>query len=163
MPQESGQIVTVKRVDGLERPMHPQPTPRWPIIELVNRSLRIGFQLGRAGMIRPAFRVTMQINQDRQHGLRTEGRLTSAPDRNKTASGPGYDAVAADMVDMESYAVARAAMAAGVPMIGLRGISDGAAPLGGMLDWTRYLVLIDGRLAAVLDLVEAAVADGLLD
>lgn len=78
-------------------------------------------------------------------------------------SGPGYDAVAADMVNMESYAVARAAMAAGVPMIGLRGISDGAAPLGGMLDWTRYLVLIDGRLAAVLDLVEAAVADGLLD
>ena len=46
---------------------------------------------------------------------------------------------------------ARACMAHGVPLIGLRGISDGAAPLGGMLDWTRYLDVIDDRLAAALD------------
>lgn len=78
-------------------------------------------------------------------------------------SGTAYEGIDADMVDMESYSVCRACMAAGIPMIGLRGISDGAAPLGGMLDWTRYLDVIDRRLAAALDLVEAAVANGLLD
>ena len=40
----------------------------------------------------------------------------------------------------------------------LRGISDGAAPLGGMLDWTRYLDVIDERLAAALGVVAAALA-----
>ena len=49
-------------------------------------------------------------------------------------------------------------MAHGVPLIGLRGISDGAAPLGGMLDWTRYLDVIDERLAAALGVVAAALA-----
>ena len=77
-------------------------------------------------------------------------------------SGAGYDAIDADMVDMETYAVARACMAHGVPLIGLRGISDGEAPLGGMLDWTRYLDVIDDRLAAALDVVEAELARGLL-
>lgn len=75
-------------------------------------------------------------------------------------SGADYDAIDAEMVDMETYAVARACMAHGVPLIGLRGISDGAAPLGGMLDWTRYLDVIDQRLAAALDVVEAALAAG---
>lgn len=78
-------------------------------------------------------------------------------------SGAAYDSIEAQMVDMESWAVMRACMDFGVPMIGLRGISDGAEPLGGMLDWTRYLHLIDERLAEALDLVEAAVAGGLLD
>lgn len=77
-------------------------------------------------------------------------------------SGAGYDAIDADMVDMETYAVARACMVHGVPLIGLRGISDGEAPLGGMLDWTRYLGVVDDRLAAALDVVEAELARGLL-
>lgn len=71
-------------------------------------------------------------------------------------SGPGYDAVSAQMVDMETYAVARACMSHGVPLIGLRGISDGAEPLGGMMEWTRYLDVIDARLAEALDMVGAA-------
>lgn len=66
-------------------------------------------------------------------------------------SGAAYDAIDADMVDMESFAVCRACLAFGVPMIGLRGISDGAAPLSGYMDWTRYLAVIDARLAAAID------------
>ena len=50
----------------------------------------------------------------------------------------------------------------GLPLIGLRGISDGAAPLSGFMDWTRYLAEIDLRLAAAVDLLSAAVAEGLL-
>lgn len=92
-------------------------------------------------------------------GLRQASLSTGAA----IVSGAGYDGIDADMVDMESFSVCRACMAAGIPMIGLRGISDGAAPLQGMMDWTRYLDVIDARLAAALDLVEAAVAGGLLD
>lgn len=72
-------------------------------------------------------------------------------------SGPGYEGIDADMVDMESFAVCRAGLAFGVPMIALRGISDGAAPLTGYMDWTRYLAEIDLSLAAAVDrLAEAA-------
>lgn len=73
-------------------------------------------------------------------------------------SGAGYDAIDTDMVDMESWAVACACRSHGVPMIGLRGISDGVAPLGGLMDWTRYLDVIDDRLAAALDVVAEALA-----
>ena len=44
-------------------------------------------------------------------------------------SGTAYDAIDADMVDMETFAVARACMAHGVPLAGLRGVSDGAEDL----------------------------------
>lgn len=66
-------------------------------------------------------------------------------------SGSGYDAISADMVDMESFAVLRAARRFGIPMIGLRGISDGRSELSGLHDWTEYLHEIDEKLAAVLD------------
>ncbi|MFI0396265.1 5'-methylthioadenosine/S-adenosylhomocysteine nucleosidase [Paracoccus jiaweipingae] len=75
-------------------------------------------------------------------------------------SGDAYDGIDAEMVDMESYALCRACQRAGLPMMGLRGISDGAAPLDGLMDWTRYLDVIDHRLAAALDLLEAGLADG---
>jgi adenosylhomocysteine nucleosidase len=52
---------------------------------------------------------------------------------------------------MESFAVLRAARRFRVPMIGLRGISDGRAELTGLHDWTEYLHVIDEKLAAVLD------------
>lgn len=69
-------------------------------------------------------------------------------------SGPAYDAIDAEMVDMESYAALRACQAFGVPMLALRGISDGADELGHVDDWTRYLHIIDEKLAAAVDLVE---------
>lgn len=77
-------------------------------------------------------------------------------------SGAAYDRIGADMVDMESYSVLRAAMRHGVPVIVLRGISDGAEELNHVADWTRYLAIIDGKLAHAVDLLEAAVSAGTL-
>ena len=77
-------------------------------------------------------------------------------------SGAAYDAIAADMVDMETFAVLRACQLFGVGMIGLRGISDGAADLKHVDDWRQYLHVIDEKLAAVVDRLEAAVTEGTL-
>lgn len=77
-------------------------------------------------------------------------------------SGPAYDQIDADMVDMETFAVLRAAMAFGVPLVGLRGISDGAADLHHIDNWTEYLHLVDERLAAAIDRLLAAISAGTL-
>lgn len=68
-------------------------------------------------------------------------------------SGEAYDAIDADMVDMETYAVVRAAARFGLPVIGLRGISDGKADLTVLEDWTGTLAVIDEGLAEALDLL----------
>ncbi|GGE03867.1 adenosylhomocysteine nucleosidase [Gemmobacter megaterium] len=75
-------------------------------------------------------------------------------------SGAGYDRIDADMVDMETFALLRAADRFGIPLIGLRGISDGAEDLRGYADWTALLGQIDRALADALDLLDAALADG---
>lgn len=77
-------------------------------------------------------------------------------------SGAAYDAIAADMVDMETFAVLRACQLFGVGMVGLRGISDGAADLRHVDDWRQYLHVIDEKLAAAVDRLEAAIANGTL-
>lgn len=73
-------------------------------------------------------------------------------------SGAAYDGIDAEMVDMETYAVLRACQAYGVPLLALRGISDGADELGHVDDWTRYLHIIDEKLAAAVDLIAASYA-----
>ncbi|MEM9604455.1 MAG: 5'-methylthioadenosine/S-adenosylhomocysteine nucleosidase [Pseudomonadota bacterium] len=73
-------------------------------------------------------------------------------------SGDGYDRVEADMVDMETYAIYRACRVFGCELAALRGVSDGAEPLAELADWTRYLAVIDARLAEVVDRLEAALA-----
>jgi adenosylhomocysteine nucleosidase len=78
-------------------------------------------------------------------------------------SGAAYDPIAADMVDMETFAVLRAAMAFGVPMIGLRGISDGAAELHHVDNWTEYLHIVDEKLADAVDRLIEAIADNTLE
>ncbi|MFC5342309.1 5'-methylthioadenosine/S-adenosylhomocysteine nucleosidase [Brevundimonas staleyi] len=70
-------------------------------------------------------------------------------------SGEAYDGIDADMVDMETYAVVRAAARFGVPVMGLRGISDGKADLTVLEDWTNTLSVIDEGLAEALDLLKA--------
>lgn len=77
-------------------------------------------------------------------------------------SGPAYDAIAAEMVDMESYACLRACMHFDVPLVLLRGISDGKAELHHVDDWTEYLHIIDEKLAAAVDLLGEALADNRL-
>jgi adenosylhomocysteine nucleosidase len=69
-------------------------------------------------------------------------------------SGDAYLGIKADMVDMETYALKRACQHFGLPLIALRGISDGAAELGHIDDWTRYLHIIDEKLAATIDELE---------
>jgi adenosylhomocysteine nucleosidase len=68
-------------------------------------------------------------------------------------SGAAYDAVDADMVDMETFAVVRAAARFGVPVMGLRGVSDGRTDLSALEHWTDALAEIDQRLAEALDLL----------
>jgi adenosylhomocysteine nucleosidase len=75
-------------------------------------------------------------------------------------SGAAYDLINADMVDMETFAVLRAASRFDVPVIGLRGISDGKAELNHIDDWTEYLHVIDEKLAEAVDRVEQAIASG---
>ena len=76
-------------------------------------------------------------------------------------SGAGYDAIDAEMVDMETFAVLRACQKFGLPLVGLRGISDGAAELAHLDDWTQYLHIVDERLAEAVDQLQDALADGL--
>ena len=70
-------------------------------------------------------------------------------------SGAAYDGIDADMVDMETFAVVRAAARFGLPVIGLRGVSDGRTDLSALEHWTDALAEIDQRLAEALDLLPA--------
>ncbi|RYE56660.1 MAG: 5'-methylthioadenosine/S-adenosylhomocysteine nucleosidase, partial [Hyphomicrobiales bacterium] len=61
------------------------------------------------------------------------------------------------------YAVKRACQSFGVPLLGLRGISDGEDTVSHIDDWTQYLHIIDQRLAEVVDRIEVAYAAGQID
>lgn len=77
-------------------------------------------------------------------------------------TGALYEAIAADMVEMETFAILRACQSFGVPLIGLRGISDGKAELKHVGDWTEYLHVVDEKLAAAIGRLEEAVAAGVI-
>ncbi|MCO8019239.1 5'-methylthioadenosine/S-adenosylhomocysteine nucleosidase [Brevundimonas diminuta] len=66
-------------------------------------------------------------------------------------SGAAYDAIDAEMVDMETWALVRAAQTFGLPLVALRGVSDGKAELTGLHDWTSTLHLVDENLACAVD------------
>lgn len=77
-------------------------------------------------------------------------------------SGEGYDGVDADMVDMETFAFLRATQTFCVPLMALRGVSDGKAELTRLEDWTSTLDQVDVNLADAWDkLVAALESDGL--
>ncbi|MBS1167863.1 MAG: 5-methylthioadenosine/S-adenosylhomocysteine nucleosidase [Proteobacteria bacterium] len=87
-------------------------------------------------------------------------RLSGVPEASLSTggnivSGAAYDLVDADMVDMETFALWRAAQKFGVPLLGLRGISDGKAEITQFADWTEYLHIIDEKLATIVDRILA--------
>ena len=86
-----------------------------------------------------------------------EARLSTGAN---IVSGAAYDGIDADMVEMETFAVLRACQSFGIPLIALRGISDGKAKLKHVNDWTEYLHVIDEKLASVIDRLENAVLSG---
>jgi len=89
-------------------------------------------------------------------GIKTARLSTGA----NIVSGAAYDGVDADMVDMETYALKRVAMTFNIPLIGLRGISDGKADLRHVDDWTQYLHVIDEKLAAAVDQILQGLSRG---
>lgn len=86
-----------------------------------------------------------------------EARLSTGAN---IVSGAAYDGIDADMVEMETFAVLRACQSFGIPLVALRGISDGKAELKHVNDWTEYLHVIDEKLASVIDRLENAVLSG---
>jgi adenosylhomocysteine nucleosidase len=77
-------------------------------------------------------------------------------------SGAAYDAIDAEMVDMETFALLRAAQVFGVPLVALRGVSDGRSDLTRLEDWTSTLHHVDENLAAAFDrLTDRLGAEGL--
>ena len=73
-------------------------------------------------------------------------------------SGDRYAAIDADMVDMETFALARVCALFDVPLMGLRGISDGPEPPTGLHDWTNLLGHLDEELAKAVDMLPDALA-----
>ena len=64
------------------------------------------------------------------------------------------------MVDMETFAVLRTCHAFNLPLIGLRGISDGKQELKHVDDWKEYLHVVDRKLALTVDSLFEALEDG---
>ncbi|MBB4288067.1 adenosylhomocysteine nucleosidase [Rhizobium leguminosarum] len=75
-------------------------------------------------------------------------------------SGAAYTNIDADMVDMETFAVLRACQGYKLPLIGLRGISDGAVELQHISGWTEYLHIVDRKLSYGVDSLFTALEDG---
>ncbi len=115
----------------------------------------LGFEKGRTPLLDLPVRVELP---HRVEGVPTATLSTGA----NIVSGAAYEDIAEDMADMETFAHLRAAHHFRVPLIGLRGISDGVAELQTLSDWTQYLHIIDEKLAAAVDRVADQLADGRL-
>jgi adenosylhomocysteine nucleosidase len=98
-------------------------------------------------------RLPLRIPGIREAALSTGARIIS---------GNVYDEIPEDMVDMETFAVLRACQMFSVPLVALRGISDGKAELRHVGDWTEYLHILDEKLADAIGLMEDSIADGRL-
>lgn len=113
----------------------------------------LGFEKGRTPFLDLPAVLPLPVIAD---GVASASLSTGA----NIVSGAAYDEIDAEMVDMETFAVLRAASRFSVPVLGLRGISDGKSELNHIDDWTEYLHIIDEKLAQAVDRVEAAIASG---
>ncbi|NTG49960.1 5'-methylthioadenosine/S-adenosylhomocysteine nucleosidase [Agrobacterium rhizogenes] len=114
----------------------------------------LGFEKGRTPFLDlPAtIELPLRIPGVPEASLSTGGNIISGAE--------AYSRIAADMVEMETYAVLRACQAFGRPLIGLRGISDGKVDLQHISDWTEYLHIIDRKLSNAVDGLFTALEDG---
>ncbi|NGN40397.1 5'-methylthioadenosine/S-adenosylhomocysteine nucleosidase [Mesorhizobium sp. CGMCC 1.15528] len=115
----------------------------------------LGFEKGATPFLDLPVTVPLPL---RVPGIREASLSTGAA----IVSGAAYDAIDAEMVDMETFAVLRACQLFGLPLIGLRGISDGAAELKHVNDWTEYLHVIDEKLADAVGKLGDALSNGTL-
>lgn len=115
----------------------------------------LGFEKGRTPLLDLPAEVPLPV---RIPGV-PEARLSTGAN---VVSGAAYDGIDADLVEMETFAVLRACQLFNVPLIGLRGISDGKAELTGLHDWKAYLHVVDERLADAVDRLFRALEDGAL-
>ena len=113
----------------------------------------LGFEKGRTPFLDLPVAVELPL---RIPGVPTASLSTGA----NIVSGPAYDTIDADMVDMETFAVLRTCHAFNLPLIGLRGISDGKQELKHVDDWKEYLHVVDRKLALTVDSLFEALEDG---
>ena len=116
----------------------------------------LGFPKGRTPFLDLPERVELpyRIPDLPEAHLSTGGAVVSGAD--------AYATVDSDLVDMETFAILRACQRFEVPLVGLRGVSDGAAELTHYADWAEYLHVVDERLAGAVDALERAWAAGTL-
>ncbi|NJR13829.1 MAG: 5'-methylthioadenosine/S-adenosylhomocysteine nucleosidase [Phyllobacteriaceae bacterium] len=104
----------------------------------------LGFEKGATPFLNLPVRLALPHRID---GVKQATLSTGA----NVVSGSAYDAIAEDMVDMETFAHLRAAMHFNVDLIGLRGISDGAEELRQYSGWADALPALDLHLAEAVD------------
>ncbi len=112
-----------------------------------------GFEKGKTPFLDLPVSVELPL---RIPGIQTATLSTGA----NVVSGAAYKSIDADMVDMETFAILRACQSFGIPLIGLRGISDGRHDVNHIDDWTQYLHIIDKKLALAVDGLQTALEDG---
>lgn len=112
-----------------------------------------GFEKGKTPFLDLPVSVELPL---RIPGIATATLSTGA----NVVSGAAYQSIDADMVDMETFAILRACQSFNIPLIGLRGISDGRHDVNHIDDWTQYLHLIDKKLALAVDGLQTALEDG---
>jgi adenosylhomocysteine nucleosidase len=112
-----------------------------------------GFEKGKTPFLDLPVAVELPL---RIPGIPTATLSTGA----NVVSGAAYQSIEAQMVDMETFAILRACQSFDVPLIGLRGVSDGRHDVNHIDDWTQYLHLIDKKLALAVDGLQTALEDG---
>jgi adenosylhomocysteine nucleosidase len=112
-----------------------------------------GFEKGKTPFLDLPVSVELPL---RIPGIPTATLSTGA----NVVSGAAYQSIDAQMVDMETFAVLRACQSFNIPLIGLRGISDGRHDVNHIDDWTQYLHVIDKKLALAVDSLQTALEDG---